>query len=74
MDKTITTTQDGQRMGELAAETGITADVQGYLTAMSDKERLAYTIAKEHLGTSFTVEKCVGFLKWKRAQTAPGSH
>ena len=55
-------------------EAGPIADVQGYLAALSAKERLAYNIAKEHLGTSFTVEKSVGFLRWKRSQEVPGSH
>jgi hypothetical protein len=36
---------------------------------MSNKDHLAYTIAKEHLGTSFTVEKSVGYLRWLSKQT-----
>jgi len=35
-----------------------------YINSMSPKDHLAYTIAKEHLGTSFTVEKSVGYLRW----------
>jgi hypothetical protein len=58
MDSTMTTTNDGQKMGEF---TGPVTDIEGYLASMSDKEKLAYTIAKEHLGTSFTVEKASGF-------------
>ena len=42
------------------------AEVQGYLESMSEKDRIAYNIAKEHLGSSFTVEKSVGFLRWKK--------
>ena len=44
------------------------AEVQGYLKSMSEKDRIAYNIAKEHLGSSFTVEKSVGFLRWKKTQ------
>ena len=44
------------------------AEVQGYLESMSEKDRIAYNIAKEHLGSSFTVEKSVGFLRWKKTQ------
>jgi len=36
-----------------------------YLESLDQKERKAYEIAKEHLGMSFTLEKSVGFLKWK---------
>lgn len=41
-------------------------EIQNYVASLPDKERVAYEIAKEHLGTSFTVEKTVGFLRWKR--------
>jgi hypothetical protein len=41
-------------------------EILHYLASLPDKERVAYDIAKEHLGTSFTVEKTVGFLRWKR--------
>ena len=44
------------------------AEVPGYLKSMSEKDRIAYNIAKEHLGSSFTVEKSVGFLRWKKTQ------
>jgi len=44
------------------------AEIQGYLESMSEKDRIAYNIAKEHLGSSFTVEKSVGFLRWKKTQ------
>jgi hypothetical protein len=36
-----------------------------YIETLSPKERKAYMIAREHLGMSFTLEKSVGFLKWK---------
>jgi hypothetical protein len=38
--------------------------VEAYIKSMSPKDYLAYQIAKEHLGTSFTVEKSVGYLRW----------
>lgn len=39
-----------------------------YLDTLSPKEKKAYFIAKEHLGSSFTLEKSVGFLSWKQSQ------
>jgi hypothetical protein len=41
--------------------------VQLYIESMSKKELLAYSIAKSHLGTSFEIEKSVGYLKWKKS-------
>ena len=37
-----------------------------YLDTLSPKEKKAYLIAREHLGMSFTIEKSVGFLQWKK--------
>ena len=31
---------------------------------MDEKEKIAYKIAKEHLGSSFNLEKSIGFQKW----------
>ena len=39
-------------------------NVENYIKSMEPKDYLAYTIAKEHLGSSFTVEKSVGYLRW----------
>lgn len=38
-----------------------------YLKTLDEKEMKAYLIAKEHLGTSFQLEKSNGFLKWKKS-------
>jgi hypothetical protein len=39
-----------------------------YVDSLSPKEKRAYLIAKDHLGMSFTLEKSVGFLEWKKTQ------
>jgi len=39
---------------------------QLYLESLNEKEMKSYLIAKEHLGTSFQLEKSVGFLKWEK--------
>jgi len=36
-----------------------------YLDSLTEKELKSYAIAKSHLGTSFQLEKSLGFLKWK---------
>jgi hypothetical protein len=33
---------------------------------MSEKEKQAYEIAKDHLGSLFNIEKTNGFLKWSQ--------
>jgi len=35
-----------------------------YLKTLNEKEYKAYEIAKDHLGSSFELEKSVGYLKW----------
>ena len=47
-----------------------------YLETLSEKEKKSYEIAKEHLGMSFQLDKCVGYLKWiksKQLITDPSS-
>lgn len=39
-----------------------------YIETLSEKELKSYTIAKSHLGSSFSLEKSVGYLKWKKKQ------
>lgn len=36
-----------------------------FIESLSEKELRAYLIAKDHLGSSFQLEKSVGFLQWK---------
>ena len=38
-----------------------------YLNQLSETEKKAYLIAKEHLGTSFDLFKSNGFLNWKKS-------
>ena len=37
-----------------------------YISQMSVQERKAYEIAKEHLETSFNIDKSIGFIDWKK--------
>jgi hypothetical protein len=41
-----------------------------YLISLPEKERKAYHVAKEHLGSLFTLEKTAGYLQWKNKQIA----
>ena len=35
-----------------------------FLGSLNEKERIAYNIAKSHLGTMFSLDKCNAFLEW----------
>ena len=37
-----------------------------FLDSLNDKERMAYHIAKSHLGTMFSLDKCNAFLEWAK--------
>ena len=37
-----------------------------YLSSLSEKERMGYEIAKNHLGSTFHLQKSNGFIAWKK--------
>jgi hypothetical protein len=37
-----------------------------YISQMSVIERKAFEIAKEHLGSSFNIDRSIGFIEWKK--------
>jgi hypothetical protein len=41
-------------------------DIVNYLKQLDKIEKKAYTIGKEHLGSSFNVVKSNGFAEWKK--------
>ena len=40
--------------------------IQQYLDQLTPIEIATYEIAKEHLGSSFNIEKSIGFIEWKK--------
>ena len=38
--------------------------IDKYLQSLNDIEKIAIEIAKEDLGSSFDIEKSIGFLNW----------
>ena len=40
------------------------SNIQKYIKQLSVMEKKALEIAKEDLGSSFNIEKSIGFLKW----------
>jgi hypothetical protein len=41
---------------------------QQYMNSLSEKEKKALEIAKNHLGSLFTLCKTAGFIQWKKKQ------
>ena len=39
-------------------------EAKDFLDSLNDKERMAYHIAKSHLGTMFSLDNCNAFLEW----------
>lgn len=39
-----------------------------YFNSLTEKERKAYEVAKNHLGSLWNVYKCNGFLQWQKKQ------
>ena len=41
-------------------------EITRYLEQLSEGERQTYEIAKQHLESSFSIEKSIGFINWKK--------
>ena len=39
--------------------------ISEYINQLDELEKIALDVAKEQLESSFTIEKSIGFLKWK---------
>ena len=42
--------------------------IQEYYNSLTTNEKIAHTIAKEKLGTSYDVSRTHGFLRWQKAR------
>ncbi len=42
--------------------------IQEYYNSLTPNEKIAHTIAKEKLGTSYDVNRTHGFLRWQKAR------
>jgi hypothetical protein len=38
--------------------------LKDYVEQLGEKEKIAYEIAKNHLGTSFSLKKSIGYKEW----------
>lgn len=44
----------------------IKKQVQNYLNSLDEKDKIAYKIAMDHLGTSFNILRSNGFTEWQK--------
>ena len=44
-----------------------TNEVNKYITSLNDQEKKTLEIAQAHLGTSFNINKSIGFIQWQQA-------
>jgi len=42
-----------------------------YLHQLNDNQKKAYSIAKNHLGTSFNLVRSTGYVEWKKKRERP---
>lgn len=49
-----------------ASSLSVQQDVFDYLSGLTPRERMGYTIAFDHLGMSFNVLRCNGFKNWQK--------
>ena len=45
--------------------------VKQYIKQLSEKDKIIYKIAKEHLKSSFNIEKSNGYLEWLKTNPPP---
>jgi len=50
-------------------ESGDTLNTDTYIKSLSEIEEKALNIAQEQLQSSFSIEKSIGFLEWKKSQS-----
>ena len=48
--------------------------IDEYIESMTDMEKMVMEIAKDHLESSFCIEKSVGFVNWYREKIKNLSH
>ncbi len=72
MDKECPTNKEcptfikGGVIGERSSPTNNEGPTKEFLDSLNEKERMAYHIAKSHLGTMFSLDKCNAFLEWAK--------
>ena len=45
--------------------------IESYISQLDEQEKLVLEIAKDHLGSSFDIERSIGFTAWLKSQPLP---
>ena len=67
-EKTTTITQQEGTNTSKTTEELLQEQICEYLSTLNEREKLVLEIAKEHLESSFCIERSVGFVKWKNSK------
>jgi len=43
--------------------------IESYIAQLNEQEKLVLEIAKDHLGSSFDIERSIGFTSWLKTQS-----
>ena len=57
-----------EQMLQKTSEEILQEQIQEYISTLSEREKIVLEIAKEHLQSSFCIERSVGFIKWLNAK------
>lgn len=68
MDTKKHTIVEKTTIGDNEQDNGVNTLIENFIASMDEKELVAYQIAKEHLESSFDIEKCIGFQSFKKQQ------
>ena len=57
-----------EKQTENSIKSELKLEIEKYISQMDELEKKSYLIAKDHLESSFSIEKSIGFIKWKASQ------
>jgi DNA-directed RNA polymerase specialized sigma subunit len=55
---------ESEETSQKSQEQILEEQIQEYISTLSDREKIVLEIAKEHLQSSFSMERSIGFIKW----------
>jgi DNA-directed RNA polymerase specialized sigma subunit len=60
--------EESEQTSHKTSEQILEEQIQEYISTLSEREKIVLEIAKEHLQSSFCIERSVGFIKWLNAK------
>jgi len=60
--------EQSQQSSSKTDEEILQEQIQEYISTLNDREKRVMEIARDHLESSFCIERSVGFIKWKHSK------